>query len=313
MEVVEEKYYFRKRCIHVIVVGIIVTVGAISLYTFLVSRGVKTTDVNYSTVHKLPDFIIIGVRKGGTRALIDLLNLHPKIVSAKGEVHFFDQKNTTYENKGMSWYISRMPVSTLDKMVVEKTPNYFVTPYVPERIAKSLPHTIKFILIVRDPVIRTISDYTQLDIKRSRKQRKRPLLEKVVFSKNGTILTKNRIIGDSLYDIHYKRWLQYFDSNQILVLDGDEFIKNPIAELVKVETFLKLESYFTPDKVYYNETKGFYCWKGKNLSNRCLGSAKGRNHAEISEDTKAKLKLFYQPHVQTFCKIANVDITMCHQ
>ncbi|VEL39256.1 unnamed protein product [Protopolystoma xenopodis] len=40
---------------------------------------------------RLPDCLIIGVRKGGTRALLRFLAQHPKVRAAKHEVHFFDR------------------------------------------------------------------------------------------------------------------------------------------------------------------------------------------------------------------------------
>lgn len=38
----------------------------------------------------LPDIIIIGAKKGGTRALIEFMKLHPQLKSAGPEVHYFD-------------------------------------------------------------------------------------------------------------------------------------------------------------------------------------------------------------------------------
>ena len=37
-----------------------------------------------------PDFIIIGAKKGGTRALIEFLKLHPSVKAAGPEIHYFD-------------------------------------------------------------------------------------------------------------------------------------------------------------------------------------------------------------------------------
>jgi hypothetical protein len=45
---------------------------------------------------------VIGVRKGGTRALIDMLSLNSRVKSAKTEVHFFD--NGENYRKGYGWY-----------------------------------------------------------------------------------------------------------------------------------------------------------------------------------------------------------------
>ncbi len=41
---------------------------------------------------KYPNVILIGVQKGGTGALMDMLSMHSKIKAAWGEVHFFDRE-----------------------------------------------------------------------------------------------------------------------------------------------------------------------------------------------------------------------------
>lgn len=49
---------------------------------------------------QLPTALIIGVKKGGTRALLEFLRLHPAIRAAGSEVHFFDHHYV----KGFRWY-----------------------------------------------------------------------------------------------------------------------------------------------------------------------------------------------------------------
>ncbi|OQR77499.1 heparan sulfate sulfotransferase-like, partial [Tropilaelaps mercedesae] len=65
-------------------------------------------------VKRLPQCIIIGARKGGTRALLEFLNLHPAIEKATDEVHFFDD-DSKYR-LGLDWYRTRMPPSTAEQM-----------------------------------------------------------------------------------------------------------------------------------------------------------------------------------------------------
>uniref|UniRef100_A0AC34GIQ5 Sulfotransferase domain-containing protein n=1 Tax=Panagrolaimus sp. ES5 TaxID=591445 RepID=A0AC34GIQ5_9BILA len=107
---------------------------------------------------RLPDALIIGVRKGGTRALLDAMALHPQIKAARREVHFFDQ-NETY-SQGIEWYRQQMPFSHPGQLTIEKTPAYFASSITPSRVYQ-LNKNMKLILILRDPVIRTISDFTQ--------------------------------------------------------------------------------------------------------------------------------------------------------
>lgn len=55
---------------------------------------------NESESKKLPQAIIIGVKKGGTRALLEFLRVHPDIRAVGAEPHFFDR---SYD-KGLEWY-----------------------------------------------------------------------------------------------------------------------------------------------------------------------------------------------------------------
>ena len=47
--------------------------------------------------------MIIGSKKGGTRALIEFLKLHPKVKAAGPEIHYFDK----HFLNGEEWYASR--------------------------------------------------------------------------------------------------------------------------------------------------------------------------------------------------------------
>ena len=104
-----------------------------------------------------PDVVIIGVKKGGTRALLEMLKLHPQVVSPVGEVHFYDKNY----KRGTDWYLSRMPSATQQQLIVEKTPSYFVTPNAPLKMSAVNPDT-RIVLVVRDPVTRLVSDFVQL-------------------------------------------------------------------------------------------------------------------------------------------------------
>jgi [heparan sulfate]-glucosamine 3-sulfotransferase 5 len=80
------------------------------------------------TSRQLPQAIIIGVRKCGTRALLEMLFLHPQIQKAAGEVHFFDREDNY--DRGLEWYRRKMPYSFRGQVTIEKSPSYFVTPEV---------------------------------------------------------------------------------------------------------------------------------------------------------------------------------------
>ena len=51
-------------------------------------------------VKRLPQAVIVGAKKSGTRALLEYLRLHPGVVGAGPEPHFFDRNY----DKGLDWY-----------------------------------------------------------------------------------------------------------------------------------------------------------------------------------------------------------------
>lgn len=53
-----------------------------------------------TATRRLPQALIIGVKKGGTRALLEFLRLHPDIRALGSEPHFFDR----YYARGLEWY-----------------------------------------------------------------------------------------------------------------------------------------------------------------------------------------------------------------
>jgi len=59
-----------------------------------------------------------------------------------------------------------MPATLDGQLTVEKTPSYFVTRSVPRRVHNSMSPNTKLIVVVREPVARALSDYTQARLKR---------------------------------------------------------------------------------------------------------------------------------------------------
>ncbi|ELT93236.1 hypothetical protein CAPTEDRAFT_199141 [Capitella teleta] len=240
------------------------------------------------TKRHIPQCIIIGCRKAGTRALLSFLNLHPQVQISKNEMHFFnDDVSYSY---GLEWYRKKMPYSFADQITIEKTPAYFSSYEVPKRVAK-MNSTIKLLLIVRDPTDRTISDYLQIHLnKLNRGKPIKTFEESVIDSETGKIDTHYPPLVRSLYYQYMWNWLQSFNLDQFLVLSGEELVKNPLPELKRVESFLNLEPSFTSDMFYFNSTRGFYCIRNMTY-NSCLRESKGRKHPDV--DPKKNLQLHY--------------------
>lgn len=161
---------------------------------------------------RLPQVIIIGVRKCGTRALLEFLNLHSRIQKARDEVHFFDE-DTKY-SQGLEWYRKQMPYSYVNQVTIEKTPAYFVTDSAPERI-RAMNSSIRLILLVRDPVTRLISDYAQLNAnKLAKKERPLRSIEQMVLLQDGSVNVNYRPVKTSIYSYYYTKWAEVSVSRQ---------------------------------------------------------------------------------------------------
>ena len=64
------------------------------------SQRTRLRNIDRSGVRKLPQAIIIGVKKGGTRALLEFLRVHPDVRAPGPEPHFFDR----HYHRGLEWY-----------------------------------------------------------------------------------------------------------------------------------------------------------------------------------------------------------------
>uniref|UniRef100_A0A3P9K954 Sulfotransferase n=1 Tax=Oryzias latipes TaxID=8090 RepID=A0A3P9K954_ORYLA len=244
---------------------------------------------------KLPQAIIIGVKKGGTRALLEALRVHPDVRAVGNEPHFFDRN---YE-KGLDWYRDLMPSTLEGQITMEKTPSYFVTNHAPKRI-HSMAKDIKLIIVVRNPVTRAISDYTQTLSKKP----EIPTFEVLAFKNRtlGLIDASWSALRIGIYALHLESWMQYFPLSQMHFVSGERLIVDPGGEMAKVQDFLGLKRIVTDKHFYFNKTKGFPCLKKPEDSStpRCLGKSKGRTHPKIDTDVIRRLHKFYKPFNMMF-------------
>ena len=192
-------------------------------------------------IRRPPDFIVIGARKCGTRALLSMINIHPHVVTAGPEVHYFD-KDENYR-QGLSWYINQMPKSQEGQLTGEKSPKYFVTPGVPIRIknySRTVQKDVKLLLVVKNPVKRVVSDYTQgLDkhqVSISKTKRIREEFNSKAFDqRTGNVNSGWGAISVSQYSTHLARWLKVFSFKQLHIVDGDKLVTDPAEEMKKVD------------------------------------------------------------------------------
>ncbi|XP_067089864.1 heparan sulfate glucosamine 3-O-sulfotransferase 6-like [Osmerus mordax] len=250
---------------------------------------------------KFPQAIIIGVKKGGTRALLEFLRIHPDLRAVGAEPHFFDR----FFDKGLEWYRNLMPRTLEGQITMEKTPSYFVTKEAPRRVCAMNCRT-KLIVVVRDPVTRAVSDYTQT----LSKNPGLPTFQNLALKNaSGLIDTSWSAVHIGLYAKHLENWLQHFPLSHFLFVSGERLVSDPAGEMGRVQDFLGLKRVVSDKHFYFNQTKGFPCLKKPEGSNRprCLGKSKGRPHPQIPLDVLQKLRHFYRPFNLQFYQITGQD------
>lgn len=256
-------------------------------------ENVTTDNTDLNSRHKnftksLPQAIIIGVKKGGTRALLEFLRAHPNVRATGPEPHFFDKN---YE-KGLEWYRNLMPESEPSQLTIEKTPGYFITSEVPKRIY-NMSISVKLIVVVRDPVTRAISDFAQITSKSAKPQS----FETVVLKNNESAVdTSKTIVKVGMYSEHLEKWLKYFHREQFHFVNGENLVTDPGSEMIKLQEFLNLPVLITHKHFYFNKSRGFPCIRKKpNKKPHCLDETKGRRHPNINSEAINSLREFYRP------------------
>lgn len=199
-----------------------------------------------------------------------------------------------------------MPRTVDGQITMEKTPSYFVTSEAPRRI-HSMAKDTKLIVVVRDPVTRAISDYTQTLSKKP----DIPTFEVLSFRNRtqGLVDASWGAIRIGLYALHLQSWLRYFRLAQIHLVSGERLIVDPAGEMAKVQDFLGLARVVTEKHFVFNKTKGFPCLKKPEDSGapRCLGKSKGRTHPAIDPDVILRLRKFYKPFNVMFYQMTGQD------
>jgi hypothetical protein len=114
-------------------------------------------------------------------------------------------------------------------MAGEWTPDYFYYPWVPPLLARAAPQT-KLLLILRDPVQRFRSG----------------LAHQVRNGADHVGSAQAEAVGRSLYSDALRRWQACFPPDQLLVMQYETCVAEPVRQLVKTYEFLGLDPSYRP-------------------------------------------------------------------
>jgi hypothetical protein len=253
-----------------------------------------------SPLRTLPDFLIIGVQKGGTTSLYRYLNEHPNIGGANiKEVDYFGK----YYRRGLSWYRAQFPtlyrkrytrdILKENYILGEASPNYFFQPHVPERVARVLPQA-KLIVLLRNPVERAYSHYRHnatrgfehasfaeavaSEEQRIQAEREKALRDEWYYS---TTYMRQSYLAKGIYVDQLKHWLEFFPREQVLVLKSEDLYEEPERIYKQTLAFLAV-----PPLVPESLQKGFQ------QHNKSEDSLPG----EIDPQLREQLLAYFEPY-----------------
>ena len=232
----------------------------------LVKRGLRTFGVLTAPLRSLPDFLIIGTKRGGTTSLYNYLLAHPGVAplfptpqNLKG-VHFFD----TNFDRGLAWYRSHFPTmlarmsSRRAWVVGEASPYYLYHPHAPRRARRVVPDA-RLIVLLRDPIERAFSHY---------KERVRNGSEPLSFPEALAAETE-RLAGETdrmrqdpayvsfahehqsyrspgIYLPQVQAWRSEYPKAQFCVIRSEDMFTDPVSVYRRVLAFLNLPMWEPP-------------------------------------------------------------------
>jgi hypothetical protein len=197
---------------------------------------------------ELPNLLIIGSAKSGTTSLHRYLGRHPEISMASPresgrlldndvggkEMRFFWREDW---RDRMDWYRSHFAEMTTP-IRGEATPAYSAHPFhsgVAERIHTTIPE-VRLLYIVRDPIERIISQYSQQRADGDR----RSFEERMSEYDN----PDNSIVCPSRYATQIEQYLTFFPMSQLLVIDQQHLKHRRRSTLRRIFTFLGVDPNF---------------------------------------------------------------------
>lgn len=227
----------------------------------------------------LPNFLIIGAGKAGTRSLYSYLQQHPEVyMSPVKETNFFALEGEEINFKGPkanqeinSWSINNLEdyqkmfdSVQSEKAIGEASPLYLYSPKAPDRIKHYIPDA-KLIAVLRNPAERAFSNYNYFSI---------PEFEPLSFEKALQAETE-RINNQWEWIWHYKnlgfyysqlqRYYKIFSPNQIKVYLYEDIQADSQKVISDLFNFIGVDPNFIPNT--YKKHNVTYKVKSKALLN----------------------------------------------
>ena len=208
-----------------------------------------------SPAGRLPQFLGLGVQKGGTTTLQRLLEQHPQVwLPPEKELHFF----SLHYARGQRWYADRFADAAAHQCCGDITPYYIFHPHAAQRIADLLPDA-RLIVLLRDPVERCLSQYfhscrlglESLGLEEALAcESDRLLGADLLLAQPGATHRSHQehsYLARSRYEQQLVRYEQRFAKNQLLLLKSEDLFQRQAVVWQRVLNFLELDALPCPE------------------------------------------------------------------
>jgi hypothetical protein len=179
-----------------------------------------------------PDFVGIGVQKAGTTWWYHLIASHPDVTSRPDihkERHFFDRFGSLpFGAADIEQYHGWFPRAE-GTLAGEWTPDYVTFSWAPELLKRAAPKA-RILVLLRDPVERFRSGRDH--------QRRMGVPENAV--------TTASAVQRGFYLHALDGWLEQFEPDQLLVLQYERCLADPVDQLEATFRFLELPEFVPP-------------------------------------------------------------------
>jgi hypothetical protein len=243
----------------------------------------------------LPQFLIIGTKRGGSTSAYHWITRHPLVAPsrAKKGSHYFD----VHHGRGWDWFRSSFPVIPDGMITGEASPYYMFHPMAPRWIARELPE-VRLIALLRDPVTRAHSHY-RYNVRRGYE----PLDFDDALDQEGSRLAGE--LGRMLSDHNYvsfahrhhtylargryweqlERVFEWISPERVLILRSEALFADPVGQLARVWEFLGLPPHSLTD----------------------LPTYKQGNREAIAKGARDRLVDYFRPHNERLYALPGID------
>ena len=203
-----------------------------------------------------PGFVIIGAQKAASTALVDALTSHPDIWMPDLEDHFL--RDPVFDEAGIDAFVEKYSLGS-QRLTGLKCPDYLGREEVPRRLVEICGRP-KLLLIVRDPVERAISAYFW-QVRWGVLPIEDPSvgLARVLDGDYIDLYPSSYEILDwGMYGQHLRRYLEFFDLSDILIIHDQDLRSKPNEVLSESFRFLDVDDTSSQVRKARSSNEGVY-------------------------------------------------------